>query len=321
MATTAPPANSLTNAVPLQTAANELAEEERAANRELPFEPLPEPTSYARILLPNLPERPTEMTLQSPVTEPEPALDEFLASSWRTPPVPLAANLIEFPRELVAQRRVRPKYAEGPLRSARATPSEAAQVQLRIFEVDPDVHPQQEPSSTIAPIAPEEPAISPSICLGAQPEPAAYTQFDTSDSLLLLLPTATFNRRVMAFAVDFSLVTGAFFAFLFVFALATPHLPTGKPAVVMCSIVYFTLWLLYQFLFFTLGCATAGMSYARIALCTFEDENPTRQSLQRRIAAWWIAALPLGLGFAWALLDEDNLGWHDRMTRTYPRSY
>jgi hypothetical protein len=27
----------------------------------------------------------------------------------------------------------------------------------------------------------------------------------------------------------------------------------------------------------------------------------------------------MGLGFAWALVDEDCLGWHDRITRTYLR--
>ena len=28
-----------------------------------------------------------------------------------------------------------------------------------------------------------------------------------------------------------------------------------------------------------------------------------------------------GLGFLWSLFDEDRLGWHDRITRTYQRSY
>jgi hypothetical protein len=63
------------------------------------------------------------------------------------------------------------------------------------------------------------------------------------------------------------------------------------------------------------------MRCAKIALCTFEDENPGRKRLQHRVGALFLAALPLGLGFLWALLDDDRLGWHDRMTRTYQRSY
>ena len=51
------------------------------------------------------------------------------------PPVPLPANLIEFPRQLIASRKARPRYAEGPLRDeAEAAPGDG---QLRIFEVDP----------------------------------------------------------------------------------------------------------------------------------------------------------------------------------------
>jgi uncharacterized RDD family membrane protein YckC len=125
----------------------------------------------------------------------------------------------------------------------------------------------------------------------------------------------------MALAVDFCLVTSAFLAFLFVFALSTPHLPAGKAALVAGTVVYLALWVLYQFLFFSLSDATAGMRYAHIALCTFEDENPSRKAMQRRLAVWWISALPLGLGLAWALFDEDSLCWHDKITRMYQRSY
>ena len=52
------------------------------------------------------------------------------------PPQPLAANLIEFPRELVAARKARPRLAEGPLRDEPGTQPEKAQ--LRIFEVEAD---------------------------------------------------------------------------------------------------------------------------------------------------------------------------------------
>jgi hypothetical protein len=29
--------------------------------------------------------------------------------------------------------------------------------------------------------------------------------------------------------------------------------------------------------------------------------------------------LPLGLGLAWGLFDEEHLNWHDRLSRTYQR--
>jgi hypothetical protein len=63
------------------------------------------------------------------------------------------------------------------------------------------------------------------------------------------------------------------------------------------------------------------MHYAKIALCTFNDDNPSRSALRARIAALLLSALPLGLGFLWVVFDEDSLGWHDRITQTYQRSY
>jgi uncharacterized RDD family membrane protein YckC len=81
------------------------------------------------------------------------------------------------------------------------------------------------------------------------------------------------------------------------------------------------LYLLYQALFFSFSDSTPGMRCARIALCTFADENPTRRAMRRRILAVLLSACPLGLGLLWATLDEDRLAWHDRLTRIYQRTY
>ncbi|HET9088555.1 MAG TPA: RDD family protein [Acidobacteriaceae bacterium] len=155
-------------------------------------------------------------------------------------------------------------------------------------------------------------------------EPALYSRkrFATeSDTAPSLIQPASIDRRVMAFAVDFAAVTGAFLGFLAVFAAATPRLPSGLTGIMLAAVVYGALWLLYQLMFFSLSGATAGMLYARIALCTFNDQNPSRSALRRRLAAWWLSCLPLGLGFFWSFLDEDNLSWHDRMTGMYQRTY
>ena len=113
----------------------------------------------------------------------------------------------------------------------------------------------------------------------------------------------------------------AFVLFLVVFAACTAHPPVGKPALAGAGLVLAGLFVLYQFLFFKFGEGTPGMRYAKIALCTFDDENPTRLAMRRRIAFLLLSAAPLGLGLAWAWFDEDRLAWHDRLTRMYQRSY
>jgi hypothetical protein len=61
------------------------------------------------------------------------------------------------------------------------------------------------------------------------------------------------------------------------------------------------------------------MKYARIGLCTFDDQSPTRAQRCGRLGALLLSVLPLGLGAAWAIFDEDHLSWHDRLSRTYQR--
>jgi len=81
------------------------------------------------------------------------------------------------------------------------------------------------------------------------------------------------------------------------------------------------LYLLYESLFFSLAGATPGMRCARIALCTFDGGNPTRKAMRRRMIAKLLSASLLGLGFFWAMLDEDRLTWHDRICGVYLRRY
>ena len=136
--------------------------------------------------------------------------------------------------------------------------------------------------------------------------------------------TAEIGPRVRAFAADTAIVLAATVAFAAIFgemAHRSGLMPDKKFAAIVLAGVFFLLKLVYQLLFFSLNDCTPGMRMARIGVCTFSDENPTRSELRRRIGATLLAACPMGLGLLWAWFDVDRLGWHDRMTRTYQRSY
>jgi len=240
---------------------------------------------------------------------------DFFALETHEPvtPTPLPANLIEFPRVLVASRKARPRLAEGPLRDEA---DEAAQ--LRIFEVDAQaLSPQPAQVSAL----PEwssirlDAVVRPDTAENPQTPHPAYT---------MPIQPAVLRPRVVAFAADTALTAAATIAFAGVFA-AMAHraglMPDKIGAAVALVAVFFVFKLVYQILFFTLNEGTPGMRMARIALCTFGDENPTRKAMRRRIGATALAACPMGLGLIWGWFDNDRLGWHDRMTRTYQRSY
>ena len=243
----------------------------------------------------------------------------------------LPARVIEFPRELVAPRKARPRLAEGPL--CEEPPAAAAQVappppavaalsgsaELRIFEAEPESTPQPPiPPDPVRQFVPEWQSIH----LDSE-EPVREAKSAPASPLLDGMPlhVAPIGDRLMAGLVDISLTLAAFLVFLLVFAACTTHPPVGRTALIGAAVTLLAMGLLYQFIFFSLSAATPGMRYAKIALCTFDDENPSRRLMRARIAAMLLSALPLGLGFLWTVFDEDYLSWHDRITQTYQRSY
>jgi uncharacterized RDD family membrane protein YckC len=220
------------------------------------------------------------------------------------PDEPIHANLIEFPRELVATRKRRPRRAEGPL---------AAQRQLSIFEVDPVALPIQPAADEVTPAWPS-PEWS-SVELGAQPmdEP----EFHDGPVSQMALHLAPIGRRLTASLVDSALIVGAVTGAAMVAASSIGHPLPAKIAEISVVSALLLAGALYQALFLALAEDTPGMKCAGISLCTFDGQSPTCAQSRRRLGALLLSVLPLGLGVAWALFDEDHLCWHDRLSKTY----
>jgi hypothetical protein len=229
------------------------------------------------------------------------------------PPVPLPANLLEFPRQLIAARKVRPRLAEGPLRED--TPKSP---QMRIFEVEPD-------QVSTAPTETEAAPAWATMRLDAQKitEPPAPVASPTLAPVteFVVIEAAPISLRLMAALVDAGLIFGAFLGCVAGMVHVTGWLPAGIEAVGASAGTLIALYVGYHLLFFTFSDQTPGMIYARIGLCTMTDENPSRAAMRKRLLAQIVAALPLGLGLLWAVFDEEKLGWHDRISRMYQRSY
>ncbi len=177
---------------------------------------------------------------------PEPEAAEIFAFEPYEPieRTPLPANLIEFPRVLVAPRKARPRLAEGPLRD-----EADINAQLRIFEVDSlAISPQPAPPTAMTEWS--------SIRLDAAVPSHAVEHPQMPGTHTMPIQTAALSSRVAAFAADTTLAAAATALFAGVFLAIAHHahaMPEKKTAIVAGIAVFFVLKLVYQFLFFTLN--------------------------------------------------------------------
>ena len=225
------------------------------------------------------------------------------------PVLPPRANLIEFPRELVAPRKRHPRRAEGPLAA------DGLERQFNMFEADPGVL-LIEPGTDGG-----EPAWSSPSWLGMKLEaqPPAEPEPPKAPVPLPALRLAPLGLRLAAVLVDGALIAAALLGSALVAAACIGHPLPAEIARISALLGLLLAYLLYQAIFILLDEATPGMRCSGLLLCTFDGRIPSRAQMRLRLSALLLSVLPVGLGVVWILLDEDHLCWHDRLSRTYLR--
>jgi hypothetical protein len=148
----------------------------------------------------------------------------------------------------------------------------------------------------------------------AHEEPVAAA----ASTIELPLPVALLSQRLFAGLIDWLVVLAASGVFCAVSWKVLPQLPQGRSALAALAATILFFWTTYHYLMLVYGRKTAGMEMANVSLRCFDGRTPTRGQRQRRVYSMLFSLLSLGLGFAWALVDEDSLCWHDRITRTFP---
>lgn len=270
----------------------------------------------------------TPVRVLQPKAAPAPEPFELDTEDWWTPgqvratlrneplmvePEPAHANLIEFPRELVAARKMRPRLAE---------PTASVQDQLSIFEVDPGAISTEPATEAAASAAWQQPYASgpewSGIELDEHPLIEERPQAEAARPAQQI-HLAPLGRRLMATVVDGCLILAGFFGVAMFLAARMQAVPAARSIEAFVVIALMAMGFLYHAVFFVLQMSTPGMRYAGIALSTFDDESPNRGQLRRRLGAMAVSLVPVGLGFAWSVFDDDHLTWHDRISQTYLR--
>lgn len=131
-------------------------------------------------------------------------------------------------------------------------------------------------------------------------------------------PVALPTHRMMAAAADVSLVLIAVGLFLAIFFGLGGDMSLSRRSLPFLLGVAFVIAAFYRFLWCLAGGDTPGMRFARLRLVDFDGRAPNRDQRLLRQVASLLSVLSAGLGLVWALVDEENLTWHDHISKTFP---
>jgi len=161
-------------------------------------------------------------------------------------------------------------------------------------------------------IVPPPPALG-----GITIEPAEEPRAEKRPGFEIPLQSSPRAQRIFAAAIDAAIVALALAGFAALFLKITASIPPLPQALGTGAFVAAIFWAIYQYLLLVASGATPGLKLARLRLSRF-DGSPAPRSLRRwRVLASVLSAASLGLGYAWCFFDEDQLSWHDRITRTH----
>jgi uncharacterized RDD family membrane protein YckC len=130
-------------------------------------------------------------------------------------------------------------------------------------------------------------------------------------------PVALPAHRLVAAAVDTSMVLIGLGIFLLIFFLGGDLVINRQTAPFLIA-VGAVIALFYRSLWYFGNGDTPGMRFAGLQLVDFDGRRPDREQRGMRQVAGLLSLLAAGLGLVWALVDEENLTWHDHISKTFP---
>lgn len=140
---------------------------------------------------------------------------------------------------------------------------------------------------------------------------------DASSSSGRLQRAASLDDRRIAALVDGGCLFFAYGAFLALFGSLGGRLTISKISAAVYFATFAFVYVQYFGLFTIFGGTTPGMMVRGLQIINFSGETPTPKQLFLRTAGYLLSAGSFFLGFLWAMWDEDELTWHDRLSHTY----
>lgn len=131
-------------------------------------------------------------------------------------------------------------------------------------------------------------------------------------------PVATPTHRFVASVIDATLILIGFGLLIVTFQSLGGSFGTGKMLWLQLGSAFTAVALLYGVIWAIAGSETAGMRFTDLELITFDGFPLDPRTRALRFASSWLSFCSGGLGLLWAVADEENLTWHDHISKTFP---
>jgi uncharacterized RDD family membrane protein YckC len=211
-------------------------------------------------------------------------------------------------------RRGRPRESHAQPALAFIPPTSPEPTEVRVFEAPPAAIPKRRFRPTRVErmeISAEQPSFD-FAAEGAHDE--SRPRISPYDSPALSVAPLAERRR--AGMLDVALLLFAYGAFLMLFHACGGRFTFSKVDALVTAATLGLFYTQYVTLFTYFGAATPGMTLRGLRVVSLDGLDPSPQQLLWRSFGYLVSAGTMMLGFLWALWDEDQLSWHDRISQT-----
>jgi uncharacterized RDD family membrane protein YckC len=132
-----------------------------------------------------------------------------------------------------------------------------------------------------------------------------------------IYPIASIDDRRFAAILDSAFLLFAYGGFLTLFGSLGGQFTFSKLSAGVYAVSLAIIYFQYFALFTIFGGTTPGMMLRGLQVVSYSGQPPSPRQAGLRSLGYLISAATFGLGYLWALWDEDGLTWHDRLSETY----
>jgi uncharacterized RDD family membrane protein YckC len=212
-------------------------------------------------------------------------------------------NVIHFDRLL--RDAVNRAVGMPPDTSSRSAPPPAPVTQSRVRKVVAAPHLAQDVQGTLD-------------FIPGVPVKGRRLKTDVDAQVFCDMPVATPTHRFVASTIDAAIVLIGFGLLAATFRLLGGSFGSGKILWIGMAGAFTMVAMLYGLIWAIAGRETAGMRFTDLQLITFDGFPLDPRSRALRFVSAWLSFCSGGLGLFWAIADEENLTWHDHISKTFP---